>query len=177
MLIPDNVLRTCKDMLEDRGHKDITCLEVSDKSIVRVLKGPTVRVYWIASEPKVTVALARCLIKVAVAEPLCHVVISQKPLTPSAANLLFSTNIEHFTTVQLQFNITKHALYYRHRMLDPEETAIISKKYKNKCMPTLLSRDVVVKYFKFPVGSIVEIDRDGPKFYRRVCDQSSGSEN
>lgn len=177
MLIPENVLRTCKEMLEDRGHVDIICPIVSDKSIVRVLKGPTVRVYWIASEPKVTVALARSLIKVAVAEPLCHIVISQKSLTPAAANLLSSTNIEHFTTLQLHLNITRHVLYYSHRMLDSDETCAILKKYKNKSMPTLLTRDPVSRYFKFPIGSVIEIDRDGPKFYRRVRDQSSGSEN
>lgn len=66
-------------------------------------------------------------------------------------------------------NITKHAFVPKHRMIQESE----KQDMKYETFPIFTRRDPVVLYYDFPVGSVIEIEREVPligttKYYRWI---------
>jgi DNA-directed RNA polymerase subunit H (RpoH/RPB5) len=182
---PNHVLQTCAEMLEARGHTRIQRKTPTDKPITTVIVADNARVYWVTQEPRVSVMLARELV-LQKGKHLnrTHILISTDKMTSQAATVIEGfDHIEHFTCMELLFNITKHCLYVPHVLMElDEERAFLSKtKYLKKNFPTLLTRDMVCRFFKFPIDRLVRIHRRPggsmqPHFYYRcVRDASCGS--
>ena len=70
---------------------------------------------------------------------------------------------------QLYVNVSKHQLVPRHRRLtEVEETELLALfRCTRDKIPSILVTDPVVRYYNFPVGSLLEIERP-PKYYRHV---------
>jgi len=69
---------------------------------------------------------------------------------------------EHFLSSQLLFNLTKHSLYVPHLLLTEEETDELFSKFHctKQRLPLIFSADPVVRFFNFPKGSVLKIERN-----------------
>ena len=79
-------------------------------------------------------------------------------------------------TEKPKFNITKHVLVPKHRIMSKKEVEQLLKNYHISIhqLPLIKEKDVVVKEINAEVGDIIEITRDGPTkgylFFRRVVE-------
>lgn len=101
--------------------------------------------------------------------PACHTHIS----------LLPRFNIEIFREEELKFNVTKHSLVPRHRILNvfEKENVLQRLKLKVENLPKILSTDVISRYYGAKHGDIIEITRKSQTageclYYRAVVDKS-----
>lgn len=82
--------------------------------------------------------------------------------------------IEVFKESDLVFNVTKHELVPRHRIMAEEEKHrfLNERKLKENELPQIFVTDPVVRYFKGKKGDLVEIERksetSGISYYYRV---------
>jgi len=104
------------------------------------------------------------------------VLITPNKLNPACKALLKSIklNFEHFLIEELQFNITKHCLVPKHRIMSEEEQIAFLEKMKCQKVniPTILTVDPVSRFFGAKPGNIFEITRTsqttGTALYYRV---------
>lgn len=99
-------------------------------------------------------------------------------LTPFASTCLENAkgHFSIFALIDIYRNITRHSSHQPHRLLSDEEWSIIRKKQmiNPDRMPDIFHTDPVVRYYGFPIGSIIEITRNyggtllEEKYYRRV---------
>lgn len=90
------------------------------------------------------------------------IIVHAKSLTPDAKYTLSFNKLFHFETFT-----------FDEMMYDPIEVVPTHRLYEGKIkesnkLPVILSTDIIVRYFDFKRGSIVEIDDDGYISYRRV---------
>jgi DNA-directed RNA polymerases I, II, and III subunit RPABC1 len=79
--------------------------------------------------------------------------------------------LEFFEGSELQILSAGHRLMPKHTALSPEESLKLIETYGKQNLPVLLSSDPVCRYYAFPVGSVVEIERlNGFISYRIVAD-------
>lgn len=80
-------------------------------------------------------------------------------------NQNYEIELKHFS--QLYVNVSRHRLVPPHRLLGPsEETELLGVlRCTKEKIPSILVTDPVVRYYNFPIGSIIEIRR--PAFYYR----------
>lgn len=94
------------------------------------------------------------------------ILIIDAPLTsPACREMSRLTNVvwQVFLDSELSYSPIKHVLYSRHEMVPFEEHAELLKNMRVthlSRLPMILDSDAVVKYFGFPVGSIIRIYRD-----------------
>jgi DNA-directed RNA polymerase subunit H (RpoH/RPB5) len=93
-------------------------------------------------------------------------------------DVLEQLNVHHFTYQEMSYDPTHHFLAVPHQRLRPQE----AKDFLNKAhiqasqLPTILASDPIVKYYGWPVNSILRVKRTSvigvvaPEtvFYRRV---------
>lgn len=104
------------------------------------------------------------------------VLITPAKLNPACKALLKSVklNFQHFMIEELQFNVTKHTLVPKHRIIsEEEETRLLAELKCNKSnLPTILTTDVVARFYGAIPGQIMEITRPsqtaGTAIYYRV---------
>ena len=84
-------------------------------------------------------------------------------ITPQAKRLIDDNlPIDLFMSKELMYNVTKHKWVPIHRLSHREH----KEKLKYPC---IRHNDPVVKFYRFPIGSIIEIIRtNGDLYYRRV---------
>lgn len=69
-----------------------------------------------------------------------------------------NTFVQVFLLASLYFNISKHHLVPKHRLLDDKEKSELSKSYANLMnLPHILSQDAMAKYLGARPGDIVEV--------------------
>lgn len=90
------------------------------------------------------------------------IIVHAKSLTPDAKYTLSFNKLFHFETFT-----------FDEMMYDPIEIVPIHRLYKGKIkeqnkLPIIMATDIIVRYFDFKKGSIIEIDDDGYISYRRV---------
>lgn len=78
----------------------------------------------------------------------------------SSINKIIDRKFERFLFDDLKINITKHVLVPKHTLATKEEEEEYVRYFgdKNK-MKRILTIDAIQKYYDFPVGSIVKIER------------------
>lgn len=72
---------------------------------------------------------------------------------------IFKLKIELFNESELQFNITKHVLQPKFKLLSPTSSKNI-KKLIGKNIPVLLKTKPISKFYGFESGSIIEITKN-----------------
>jgi hypothetical protein len=76
-----------------------------------------------------------------------------------------NVSVAYFTAYELVNNPAKHELTCRHQALTLEETAEFKRKFMvngvfdEKCVPALMPRDVMTRYYDFAAGTIVRVHR------------------
>jgi len=111
----------------------------------------------------------------------CVILITFNKLNPACKALLKTVklNFQHFMIEELQFNVTKHILVPKHRiMAEKDENELLSRlKCSKSNLPTILTTDVVARFYGAEVGQVMEITRPsqttGTALYYRVVRQPS----
>ena len=82
-------------------------------------------------------------------------------------NQSYEIELKHF--FQLYVNVSRHRLVPPHRLLVPSEEAELLRVFccSKEKIPSILVTDPVVRYYNFPIGSLIEIRRPA-LYYRRV---------
>lgn len=103
------------------------------------------------------------------------IVLEDKPTSTIQKELEENDNIEIFFAKKLMFNITKHVLIPKHKLLNEIEIKDILDKYqcKKNQLPKIQYEDPVARYYGARVGDVFEITRPTPttgifKVYRVV---------
>jgi DNA-directed RNA polymerases I, II, and III subunit RPABC1 len=103
------------------------------------------------------------------------IVLEDKPTSTIQKELEENDNIEIFFAKKLMFNITKHVLIPKHKLLNESEIKEILDKYqcKKNQLPKIQYEDPVARYYGAKVGDVFEIVRPTPttgifKVYRVV---------
>lgn len=166
-----NVRITLHEMLTDRGYDNIE--HEDDVSIIaRKTKhdNRSVIVYFIY-EPKVSVKRVKS-IKEAIDNDEkiyeCLILVYKTAITTFAKQFITTDVndlfVQAFSERELSFNVTKHHLVPKHRVLTSEEKRSVVKKYRTptKQFPLMLSSDPVARYYGLLPGSMVKITRPSP---------------
>lgn len=194
--LPDKhlkIFQTLCDMLRDRGYifdgKTIALLERKDPNEIRRYFEETEPLMQVTHKdrietlivlvsrhdktPKAEVVQFREMLKEYKTDFIRAIVVS-KVATPQAADILnHSPNFQHFTEKEVLFNVTKHSIVPKHTALTTEETEQVKKMHPGGKFPSLFTTDPVCKYYNWPVGTLVRIERkfgqaQEPRSYYRI---------
>jgi DNA-directed RNA polymerase subunit H (RpoH/RPB5) len=145
-----------------------------------ILFSSLVYVYF-AIDPKVPVKKMREYIQHMIESKVNHaIIVYAQQITPSAKNEIPpNLDIETFKANELFENVTKHKLVPPHYKLDESEVNELLKlrKTTRKKLPRYNPEDPIVKYYHWPIGSVIKIIRkfgnqQDPQIYWRhvrVC--------
>jgi len=168
----EKILNTVHEMFTDRGytilskpqwHKKIQ--QIEDLKCIAQKIDDKVFVFF-ASDPKVPVKKMREYIQIMDENKIAHaVIVFAHQITPSAKSEIDPNrhDIEMFQAKELFENRTKHYLVPKHEKLESEEEIqqILHKYHltsKNQ-LPRYDPDEVIVRYYHWPVGSVVKIYR------------------
>lgn len=91
------------------------------------------------------------------------ILITTTKLNPACKVLLktIKLNVEHFLVDELQFNVTKHNIVPKHKLMTIDEQKDLLKKLKCgiENLPEILTTDPVARFFGAKVGDVFEIRR------------------
>jgi DNA-directed RNA polymerase subunit H (RpoH/RPB5) len=165
------VQRTTWQMVSDRGYtlpRELQEPEVKDfhpanEAIFQPgagAGGAAIQVYWVASQ----------LNKAQWDNwaPLPPQVIIVADSATAAVRVLAAARpgVELWNTLQLTFNFTRHKLVPPHTQASPNEIKTLGNPLQ---LPRIRKTDVVVRYYAWPVDTVVKICRpNGIVYYRRV---------
>lgn len=92
------------------------------------------------------------------------IVVLREGISPAANRFAqdYPLNITIFKEKELLFNIMKHGLVFKHRIVSLEEKTVLlkEKKVKEEHMPRILITDPVAKYLGARKGDVLEIERE-----------------
>jgi DNA-directed RNA polymerase subunit H (RpoH/RPB5) len=168
----DRVVKTCDEMLRDRGYVDVSCAPdtvasiVAGEPVVRASRPGPIAVYM-HPEDKVGVKALRTLVQ----EPGDVVVVSVDGPTPFTRKESDSA-VQFLLARHLVYNVTRHALVPSFRVVDGPPDGVTPNT-----LPRILETDPVVQYYKWPVGTVVHSERvfggNEPIDYYRLVSASS----
>lgn len=177
-------LRTVQRMLELRGYSNLGgIMHGLDPLLVCSARDPQnelVFVYFL-KENKVGVRTLRRIQSECEAGSCAHAIaVTEDGLTPFAQKELDDPEklgcvIEIFKKKELSFCILDHVSVPQHRLLSPAEKKALLAKLgcKASCLPRIKDHDPVVRFMRFPLGSIVKICRNigsnQEDYYRMVA--------
>ena len=182
--ILSKVYNNVLEMMQDRGlrvTKSCQCEEElmqridDNKPILRAeTEGGSKTFAFIDSEERTGVKLIRALRDEYGKSALC--IINTDGATPfTKREVADCSHIEFWQVGELLMNPTKHALVPRHTALSDESVAEMQTR---RCIlptqwPLILHTDIIVRWYKFPKGAIVRIERKGfaherGDYYRKV---------
>jgi DNA-directed RNA polymerase I, II, and III subunit RPABC1 len=180
--------KTVLEMLADRGYEIPESMNISepefselyDKNIIDIsLKD--IYVFFLKESTKISKANVIAKIKEIQEEKgdeikiiLCLKEEPNNSILQELKNIQYRF-VEIFTQNSLVFNITKHEIVPKHRIMDPEESKAVLEKYKIKPenLPYISRADPIAKYYGAKGGQIMEITRFEPStgksiYYRLV---------
>ena len=149
------VLKTCQEMLLDRGCLSVRASEDPVRDIVRGARvvwgtdggGSTTDVY-VSAEDKVAVKFVRGL------PPAdCVVVVSVDGPTPYTRRECEKQRIQFVSCRRLYSNVTRHELVVPHVAVAAPADVDVDD------LPKIFDTDPVVQYYNWPVGTVVRTER------------------
>ena len=178
------VLRTCREMVADRGYVTTAVQDAASLDACRPVieaRSPTrgsLRVVF-CPEDKVGVKYTRALFADAVERDGVDllVVVSSDGPTPFCkreCDERYADCMQFFTYRQLLFNVTRFDMTPAHSLVPRDEAARLARELrvvKDTDWPRILLRDPVVRYYDFRRGDIVRIERTHggePTTYYRI---------
>lgn len=141
------VLRTCEEMLRDRGCARVERL---DEPALRG-RDPDIDVH-VLDEERVSVKAARAALDARAHDGVQVVIVSLEGPTPFARRECGGGPVQFFCARDLCVNVTRHALVPKHERV---ENAPVPRAL----MPRILDTDRVVQYHNWPVGTVVRVWR------------------
>ena len=161
-----------KELLESRNYSEI--VEYTDEGYLlcqcKDTKDAVVSVFGVFNEQKLNVhAVKECLLIAEELESVHCIIVYMDIVTPVVKKLVVNSavRIELFRKKELGYNITKHVLVPKHRLVTSEERKALAKYVLN--IAHIRTTDAVVRFMGFRSGDIVRIDRhDGSVAYRVV---------
>ena len=155
-----NILRTCREMIEDRGFDEVSedDLERDTSGTGLVMcgtssdNGARVSVY-ICMEDRVGVKFGRNVLE-ASDDDVDNIVVSIDGPTPFTRREC--QRVQFFTALELCKNVTRHCLVPRHRRIDADQ---LPRGMQMDRLPRILDTDRVVQYYNWPCGTVVKIRR------------------
>lgn len=155
---------TCGEMLADRGYARVQHYEesqhVSSGALLfmsgggRSGGGADVDVY-LCMEDRVGVRVGRALVDANKECNHCILVVSTDGPTPCTRKE-FEGSIQFILAKELCYNVTRHGLVPRHEAVG--EDALPPGCLVDQ-LPRILDTDPVVRYYDWPVGTIIRIER------------------
>ncbi|HID91475.1 TPA: DNA-directed RNA polymerase subunit H [Candidatus Bathyarchaeota archaeon] len=91
-------------------------------------------------------------------------IVSHGPLSFSAKNFARKFNIEVIPRTLPAFDLIRHELVPKHRILPPKEVELVLKKYKIELyqMPYIKKDDPIAILLGARPGDVIEVKRDSP---------------
>lgn len=169
--------RTILEMLHDRGYfvpeSEITMSFsefnnsfVNPGQLEQVYKGENKQVLvFFSEEQKLSVKNVRPILDNAKHHNITNVIIAvQDGYSPQVSDVIREfkeKNVEIFKENELLFNVTKHELVSKHRiMTEKEKKKFLEKiRVKEEQLPQIMSDDVVARYYGAKKGDLFEIIR------------------
>jgi DNA-directed RNA polymerase I, II, and III subunit RPABC1 len=107
----------------------------------------------------------------------CLLIVVTK-LSPQARKEASRSNLGIMLHDELKFNVSRHCMVPKHTGISKEDAAIFfeSRKLSPQQLPLLRESDPIAKYYGYPKGTLVKIERPGWIVYR-VVGTSGGGEN
>ena len=161
------VLQTCAEMVTDRGYCVMSMGVEYEPPLVAVRQAEddeeTLHVIF-HPEDKVGVKAMRAILSDMDGSDVDKVILvsTDGPTPFTRRELGDDRRIEFWTMARLVFNITKFNIVPKHSLVAREEEDALRRKYHVKTnteWPKLPNSDPVCRYYDFPVGRIVRIDR------------------
>lgn len=180
--IVTSVIRTCVEMLRDRGYVDVdACTNVAEilermENMQVVVHGssPTksIAIYFMA-EDRVSVKNIRTIMEGNVFDTTIFVS-TDGPTTfaKREAHVQWEYGVQFFRFVELCKNITRHVLVPKHELFTGE------RKHKDEHYPRIVITDPICQYYNFRIGDLIKITRkhgcsQAFDYYRLVVNVSS----
>lgn len=180
------IYRTAAQMLNDRNVRMLNaCSDIREllqsveqckPVLVGELRGGGITSVFVDKEDKTGIKTARSLVDGVQDDDVLLIVSIDGPTPFCRKELPDSDRIQYFLAKELMCNITTHRLVPPHRALSSNEVAPTLERYAAlpHQLPILLMTDPIRRYYNFPLGSIVEIQRRGlgqeaSLYYRRVA--------
>ena len=152
-----NILKTCTEMLHDRGFQNLSqrSLEDEGNTLGLVMVGERddckrIRVH-ICMEDRVAVKFARAVLEV---DDASAIVISIDGPTPFTRRECGS--VQFFNAIELCRNVTHHCLVPKHVRIEANQ---LPDGIQADRLPRLLESDRIVQYYAWPCRSVIKIKR------------------
>ncbi|ELQ76996.1 RNA polymerase, 25-kDa subunit (common to polymerases I, II and III) [Trachipleistophora hominis] len=174
------VRKTVLEMLSDRGYsvkeyqvndyddfvnKYPNCVKDTTNLRIIVQKDKEMLFVFFSDEEKMSLKSVKILVENMEKQNIKNLILVLREGISPAANkfaLECPMNITIFKEKELLFNVTKHSLVFKHRIISVEEKERLmdEKKIKEEQMPRILITDPVAKYLGARKGDVLEIERE-----------------
>lgn len=174
------VRKTMLEMLSDRGYpikeyqmKDYdefmnkypSCVKDTSNLRIIVQKDKEMLFVFFSDEEKMSLKNVKILVENIEKQNIKNlIVVLREGISPAASKFALEcpVNITIFKEKELLFNVTKHSLVFKHRIitLEEKEKLLEEKKIKEEQMPKILVTDPVAKYLGAKKGDVLEIERE-----------------
>ena len=163
------VCRTASEMLRDRGFTTEPPEQSQEDIVIYGSKNSKNVIFRLFFASKMSVDIARKSAAECSENTQVIVCAFSRP-TYMAKQVLLDNNVEFFETSHLLQNITKHSLVPQHSKLSAKEVQQLLSGVRCALsqLPKILRSDPVVRYYDFPVDSVIRIARKSgrqPKTY------------
>ncbi len=176
---PDRSKEVCTEMLKARGYQidkgDASCanirtnLSIKEDIPVDIIGVKDKDVIWVfLTQTPLNIQLIKKYVEILVYKKIYHAILIYNSITNQAKKVVEtpqSTRIELFSRDEMQFNITEHELVPKHIKLSPEEVAKLRKELRSPNqelkIPTMLTTDVVARFYGYTEGDCIKIIRNG----------------
>ena len=182
-IVLERAQTTCAQMLEDRGYTTVEAVSdmktaIGNESPVITATRPDMPnayLVFFLDEAKIGVKTVRRLHQYIGAQAHGILLVSEEGPTPfTRKELLTLVGIETMLFKKLVFNFARAHIVPRHRLLSEDEERHVRRRFittTDDDWPKLAATDPIARYFNFPVGHIVAIERyigHEPSVYYRL---------
>ena len=172
----ERVLQTCVEMVTDRGFAVEQASCDMDPVLVASRDDEVLHVRFFTAEEKIGVKTVRQLQQSMQGATRVLLVSAEGPTPFTRKECADDPRLEFWTFGRLLFNVTRHCMVPKHSLVQPDEAARLAHVYHVSSpdeWPRLSADDPVARYYDFPRGALVRIDRvsvgnAAHPYYRRV---------